>query len=955
MAITQNIGLRITLGGITEVISNISQLEEAIKQARDRLKGLEIGSGEFKNLTNEIRTAESSLKDLNKAAEGLEFEQKLEAFARVGGAITSSFAAAQAAVTLFGGDAEKVSEAAVKAQNLLTIALTARSIAEGAAGLKTVALTVKTVAQTLATNASTVATRTLYTVIAANPIGALVTVIGLAVTALLAFTSSSEEAEDSQDKLDASLQRVNASFDQQIALLELAGGTQIEVQRERVKQAQENFEILEKEFERQRTANRFSEETEKARLAAIEAKNKLDIENARLNRFIDDETKKREEQLEADRKKRDDLNKQRLQEQIALKKEQIIKEQELARAELLRFSKGQEFGGLEIEKQIKDRIVALDQENQKLDETSNLIQKYRNENVIFSNAEIESFKKLGLQVDVVEDKIEKYNGTQSDYFGLLNKNSMLQNAQIQKTAESFGKSAREVAVEFAKLKGVIQTSFGESFGSELFKDIESELKKLQTNQKLVEQGFTRIGKTVPENFANIVKSIQDVESGVGMTFEELQTSQKNFDNLRNNYIKNYITSNATLSKSDKNYQVQQEELRKTGEQYFDQLVTNQKNVNNYNTSIQNISNSISELIKKQNEFVQSGKSITQFLQQNSQDITKQFDLALFGVKNTSSEIARAREALDKSKTMDPTSLFNFEDVSVNLEILERELRDASGGVIDIDKASYEERLKLLILFLEKKEALEKSGTEKTIQQIQQGIQSFQSVLNSLAQTSSQYYAFQLDLLAKQSEEIQSKIVGDSEEAIQLRLEQEQIYNQKKKDLEKQSALTALRISFAQSLANTAEAITKAFTAGPIVGQIAAGLIAVISASQTALIGSQIAQIQSLQRGGMIKGQGGLVMGAPHEFGGVKFQNGGIELEGGESVINRQSSIRYGSLLNQVNQLGGGRPLTSNTFDDSRIVEAIAKQRNEPIRAYVVEQDITTKQGVSRRLEQLSQI
>jgi hypothetical protein len=253
------------------------------------------------------------------------------------------------------------------------------------------------------------------------------------------------------------------------------------------------------------------------------------------------------------------------------------------------------------------------------------------------------------------------------------------------------------------------------------------------------------------------------------------------------------------------------------------------------------------------------------------------------------------------------------------------------------------------------EGKKRKSQQETISGITGTIQAFQSVLNSLAQTTSQYYAFQLDLLAKNSQEIQKQIVGDSEEAVQLRLEQEQIYNEKKKQLEKQSAVTALRISLAQSIANVAESITRAFTAGPVIGQIAAGIIAGIGVAQTALIGSQLSQIQSLQRGGIIKGQGGLVVGPSHEYGGVKFQGGGIELEGGEAVINRQSAVRYGSLLSSVNQLGGGRPLVSNNFDDSRIVEAIAKQRSEPIRAYVVEQDITSKQGVTRRLEQLSQI
>jgi hypothetical protein len=43
----------------------------------------------------------------------------------------------------------------------------------------------------------------------------------------------------------------------------------------------------------------------------------------------------------------------------------------------------------------------------------------------------------------------------------------------------------------------------------------------------------------------------------------------------------------------------------------------------------------------------------------------------------------------------------------------------------------------------------------------------------------------------------------------------------------------------------------------------------------------------------------------------------------------------------------------NNFDDSRLLEALAKQKSEPIRAYVVESDITQSQTVQRRLEQLS--
>jgi hypothetical protein len=100
----------------------------------------------------------------------------------------------------------------------------------------------------------------------------------------------------------------------------------------------------------------------------------------------------------------------------------------------------------------------------------------------------------------------------------------------------------------------------------------------------------------------------------------------------------------------------------------------------------------------------------------------------------------------------------------------------------------------------------------------------------------------------------------------------------------------------------------------------------------------------------------MVVGPSHEYGGVKFAaGGGVELEGGEAVINRMGSLRYASLLNSINTSTGGKPINVSNFDDSRIVEAIAKQRSEPIRAFVVESDITNKQNISKRLDQLARI
>ena len=228
---------------------------------------------------------------------------------------------------------------------------------------------------------------------------------------------------------------------------------------------------------------------------------------------------------------------------------------------------------------------------------------------------------------------------------------------------------------------------------------------------------------------------------------------------------------------------------------------------------------------------------------------------------------------------------------------------------------------------------------------------FSAILTSIQQTTADYYAFQLDRLDKQNESIQSKIVGDTEQANKKRLEAEEIYQNKRKELEKKQAKSSLALQLVQGLSNTALAVIRALAEG---GPILAGIVGAIGAVQVGIIAAQLGQVDQFKRGGMLSmATGGMVNGPSHEYGGVKFQGGGFELEGNEAVINRRSSLNYMGLLSQINQSGGGVPIY-NSFDDSRIVEAIYKQRNEPIRAFVVESDITNKQQITRRLEQLAQ-
>jgi hypothetical protein len=363
---------------------------------------------------------------------------------------------------------------------------------------------------------------------------------------------------------------------------------------------------------------------------------------------------------------------------------------------------------------------------------------------------------------------------------------------------------------------------------------------------------------------------------------------------------------------------------------------------------------VSEMVKKLNEQLTKGipAATDAFILANKQLFAMDIPLQVGGFN------AKDLEKIDEEIT---SGRFDrFEQFATDIEDLEYALL---GEGIDIRKMSYEQKLVLLREFIAK-EVKETEDADKEVatsfkkrtDNILLALQNFQSALNSLAQVTSDYYAFQLDELEAYNQGVQDKIVGNTEEANEKRLEADKIYQAKRKQLEKQAAKTALQISLAQAIANTAEAITKAFAqGGPVLGQIAALAIAGINAAQIGIISSQLTSLNSMQRGGKVrKGQSGfMVQGPSHEYGGVNFGQAGLQLEGGEAVLNRVSSLRFNDLLSSINQAGGGRPLVMNNFDDSRLLEALAKQKSEPIRAYVVESDITQSQTVQRRLEQLS--
>lgn len=125
--------LNVKLNGVDKVVSTVGQIQQALKQTREELKGVELGGAAFEKLTLQARNLQRELKDVKESTNfELNIGQSVEAVARLGSTITSSFAIATSAISLFGGEGKDISEEAVKAQQALSIAIAATTLAGNA-------------------------------------------------------------------------------------------------------------------------------------------------------------------------------------------------------------------------------------------------------------------------------------------------------------------------------------------------------------------------------------------------------------------------------------------------------------------------------------------------------------------------------------------------------------------------------------------------------------------------------------------------------------------------------------------------------------------------------------------------------------------------------------------------------------------------------------------------------
>jgi len=1016
-----SIALKVRVDGTDRAVKNIDQLEKAVEDLKQELKGTDIGSENFRQLSGELQRAQSQLKTFEKEFEGLEPQQRTEAFVKLGEGIAGAFAIATTALTTFGVESEEVEQAQLAVTQALTIAVGARQIAEAGLNLRIVANIVSQKAYNLATVAGTAVTRTFFRVIAANPITAIVTAVAALAAGIYALVQAMDTQITAQEQINDALddsrkktiqQEVQLKSLQSIVNDTTASEDLRRIALERLQKLLPQLEGLELDnkdaIDQVNSAVR-TQITLIQQRAKAEALSQLVVEKTK--ELIEEQTKDLDDNLSFWERTGNYLI-SGFNPIVAETRNTITavnnsqKEQQAIQGEINEIT--------EVYVDVLDDLLILEEEEEKIIEGNNRrkerqtqIERQRTEAV---RDQIKSIQDLGnaLAFDYGEPKVLQ---------DLRALNEEIQ--QFSKEQETFRQEAERLFV-------IPETNIGDVFGKfydeareDLSNTITGELADFQktVNETLAEGA--RLAQLAPEEGGITIEAFVTLQNLVGeysnlRALIEDTPSIKNvlgegdplnfFNNLRKQLIANgdiifketegriellgdeerniqdLVSARTNFAEAEKELtRIIRERLQaqvESGEltaQEADELATARtQSIIQLSRAItiqeEEIRGVLFETQKVQEEVADNqrqtltttNEAYKNFVLQNLDSLSQFYDETLKsddeffdGQKLNREELAELENEINRMGLQDYKNYINNRKIDAN-DLINLETELAKQG-IDLTDFTAEERIKILEAFYNRKKQLrdedatdEKEVSEGFLDNLADNLSQVAQVAQTGVQVFQQYVQTQLTILQDTEKGILDQIVGDSEEAEQKRTEIREQYENERKQITKQGQLAQLELTRLQAVANVAEAVTKALAAGPVTGQILAGVAAAIGAIQVGFISSQISQVRNLR-------QGGILFGASHEQGGIPFGNTGVFAEGGEVVINRQSSVQYRDLLSSINMAGGGRPLVSQPFDDSRLIEALTKTNREPIRAYVLEQDITEKQGINQRLQLLSKI
>ena len=186
MANNTTIGFSLKVDGVDKTINSIEELDNSIAHLEDTLKSAQFGSEQFKTIEKDLVKARSAKEDLDKALEGRGAEKRLQGLVGMAESLGGAFAIASQASALFGEESTAVAAAEAKAQQALAVVMGVRAIKEGLLNSALERKLVLEKAATVGTIAMNAVNKALNITLSMNPIGFIVTALGLLVVGVMA-------------------------------------------------------------------------------------------------------------------------------------------------------------------------------------------------------------------------------------------------------------------------------------------------------------------------------------------------------------------------------------------------------------------------------------------------------------------------------------------------------------------------------------------------------------------------------------------------------------------------------------------------------------------------------------------------------------------------------------------------------------------------------------------------
>lgn len=297
-------------------VKTLGSLKTELEEINAELEDVEVGSKAFTELSDKARATSSEIKTLEKTFEGLEPQQKTEAFVKGFEGIAGAVAVTAGSLQLFGVESDRIGKLEEKVQGAIAIAIGARSVAEGALQAKIAARIIAEKASAVSTKVLTVAQRVYNAVLAANPIFLLVTVIAAVVTGIYALSkaigSNTKDIEDNTEALIAQNDARQKGQELSLRLAKARGESAIELKKREIELA----DTILKNAKLRKDAAKDEEEIEAARQAFSDALANRIVLRTELTKLEKDEREKIAKEEEDARKKRLEQRKKDREEEL---------------------------------------------------------------------------------------------------------------------------------------------------------------------------------------------------------------------------------------------------------------------------------------------------------------------------------------------------------------------------------------------------------------------------------------------------------------------------------------------------------------------------------------------------------------------------------------------------------------------------------------------------------------